>query len=90
MVTDDFPPECSLSSVNTPFGTFSQIGNQLVFNLGSLPAGSSAVISISVRPTSGVFRTVSNYAEVSAAETDPDGTNNQVKTVAAVRRRIRR
>jgi len=90
VVSDNFPPECALSSVSTPFGTYTQSGNQLVFNLGSLPAASSATIMITVRPTSPAFRSLTNYAEVTASEPDPDAANNQVTTVTTVRKRARR
>jgi uncharacterized repeat protein (TIGR01451 family) len=90
VVTDTLASECSLSSVSTQFGTYSQSGNELTFNLASLPAAASATITITVEPIRTVYRSFKNQARVTAAEPDPDLSNNQATTVTTLRRPLGR
>jgi uncharacterized repeat protein (TIGR01451 family) len=90
VLTDDFPPECSLSSVATTSGTYSQAGSQLVFNVGTLPIGAVTIISIDVIPTAGAYRSVTNSVKATAVEPDPDLANNQETTITTVRTWLRK
>jgi uncharacterized repeat protein (TIGR01451 family) len=69
-LTDTLPATVNLISVQTSQGSYSQAGNTLTFQLGTLAAGASATITMVVVPTSP--GTVTNRAVLSSAETEPE------------------
>jgi uncharacterized repeat protein (TIGR01451 family) len=69
-LTDTLPATVNLISVQASQGSYSQDGNTLTFQLGTLAAGVSATITVVVVPTSP--GTITNRAVLSSAETKPE------------------
>lgn len=74
MVTNTLPETVSLVSIAASQGSQTTNGNVLIFTLGVLTNGGSGVLTIIVTPSAA--GTITNRAEVSAAEGDPNFTNN--------------
>jgi uncharacterized repeat protein (TIGR01451 family) len=73
-VQDELPPNVLFVSATSTQGTCTQAGGVVTCSLGSMASGGSATVTIKVRPTA--RGTISNSAEVSAAEADPAPANN--------------
>lgn len=83
-LTDTYPPGAVLTGVTTATGTVATNGNTLTFSLGSLASGASLTNTITV--ANGDAGTATNYATVSALETDLNQANNTVTRVTQVNR----
>jgi uncharacterized repeat protein (TIGR01451 family) len=84
VVLTDFPLPPNVQFVSTSAGTFDAANNRVVANLGNLPVGDSATITIIVRPASAAIgTTLTNTVAVAAAETDPNPSNNVAQVVTA-------
>src|SRR5262249_40889208 len=92
VVLTDFPLPPNVQFVSTSAGTFDAANNRVVVTLGNLPVGDSATVTIVVRPTNAAIgTTLTNTVAVTAAETDPNPSNNvkqvvttQVATTAVI------
>jgi uncharacterized repeat protein (TIGR01451 family)/CSLREA domain-containing protein len=73
-VEDELPAQVQFISATPSQGTCTHSGGVVTCSLGSVAAGASATVTIQVRPTA--RGTITNTAEVSAAEVDPDPANN--------------
>jgi uncharacterized repeat protein (TIGR01451 family) len=73
-VEDQLPAGVQFVSATASQGTCTQAGGVVTCSLGSLANGASATVTIKVRPTA--KGTLSNTAEVEAAEPDPNPGNN--------------
>jgi uncharacterized repeat protein (TIGR01451 family) len=73
-VEDELPPNVQFISATPSQGTCAQAGGVVTCDLGTMTSGGSATVTIKVRTTS--RGTLTNSAEVSAAEADPDPANN--------------
>ena len=84
-LTDDLPKAAGFGSVSTTQGTCTaKPAKRLVTcNLGTLAGGSSATVTITVKPTS--KGTITNTASVTATSpTDPNTTNNKATATTSV------
>ena len=82
VLDDTLPRRMRVLSVATSQGTCSRAARLITCSVGTLTSGSSASVTIEVRPQRCGFRT--NVAEVSATESDPVPANN----VADARTRV--
>jgi uncharacterized repeat protein (TIGR01451 family) len=73
-VEDQLPAGVQFGSATASQGTCTQAGGVVTCSLGSVANGASATVTITVQPTAG--GTLSNTAEVEAAEPDPSPGNN--------------
>ena len=88
VVTDSLPRGVVFSSALLSQGTFTGTSN-LSFSLGSLPAGSNAVIQIIVLVTNTAPDAVTNIARIiSSSPTDPAPGNNSSTNITAVNRQL--
>jgi uncharacterized repeat protein (TIGR01451 family) len=84
------PPTVSLLSYSNSAGNLAVNGNIIIGNLGSMGVGATAVIAITVTPTSAalatgsVAGTLTNTAYVSAFETDLHSGDNSTTTLTAL------
>ena len=77
VVLTDFPLPANVQFVSTSAGAFDAANNRVVASLGNLPVGGTATVTIVVRPTTAASgTTLFNTVAVTAAETDPNPTNN--------------
>ena len=84
IVLTDFPLPANVQFVSTSAGAFDAANNRVVASLGSLPVGGMATVMIVVPPTAAAIGTIlSNTVAVTAAETDPNLTNNVAQVVTA-------
>lgn len=75
-VTSELPDGVTLESVTSAQGTCSVSGQTITCELGALPNGASADVTIVVRLASSlVGRELTNTATVTADQPDPDGSN---------------
>jgi uncharacterized repeat protein (TIGR01451 family) len=81
-LTDSLPATGNLISVQTSQGSYSQAGNTLTFQLGTLTAGASATISVVVVPTSP--GAITNRAVLSSAETEPEEVSLDTAVLSSV------
>jgi uncharacterized repeat protein (TIGR01451 family)/CSLREA domain-containing protein len=84
-LTDTLPPSVVFVSSFPGSPTCSALAGTLTCDLGTLPNGTSATVTITVRPTA--TGTINNTAEVEGNESDPDEDNNtatEETTVVAV------
>lgn len=65
-VTDSLPPSTAFSKAAASQGTFAQNGNNVLFNLGTIPSGSSARLTLEV--TANASGVLTNVAVLSATE----------------------
>jgi uncharacterized repeat protein (TIGR01451 family) len=73
-VEDELPPNVQFISATASQGTCTQAGGVVTCSLGSVANEDAATVTIKVRPTSG--GTITNMAQVEAAEPDPNPGNN--------------
>jgi len=81
-VVDFLPPGAQVISVASGNGSFTLTNNVLTFGLGSLAAGSNALVAITLQPT--VTGSLTNLAVVAANEFDFAPGDNAVTNVVAV------
>lgn len=82
VVEDTLPAGVSVNAISTPQGGLTLAGNLITFELGALQPNDTATMTIEVMPDeSGV---ITNTAEVSAAQVDPDPSNNSATVDTAV------
>jgi uncharacterized repeat protein (TIGR01451 family) len=83
-VVDTLPQTEEFRSVKTSQGKCARKGQAITCSLGTLASGRAATITLVVKPkTAG---TVANTATVSAAEADPDQSNNSATSTTVVQR----
>jgi uncharacterized repeat protein (TIGR01451 family) len=81
-VTDTLPAGATLVSVTSSQGPVAQSNGSVIANLGSLVPGSSATVTIVVKPTA--LGTASTLAHVSGNESDPTSQDNSATAGALV------
>ena len=88
-VTDTLPPETTFVSANPTQGTCSEAAGVVTCNFGELANGASAIITIVVTVDISLKEgaLITNTAQVSGDEDDPDGTNDTVTEDTSVIRR---
>ncbi len=74
LVTNELPAGVTFDSVTSSQGTVTRNGSIIVADLGTIPFASNATVSITVIPTR--TSSLTNRAEVTSAQTDPDPTDN--------------
>jgi uncharacterized repeat protein (TIGR01451 family) len=74
VLTDETPQGTSFVQATTTRGSFTRAADSVVFSLGRLEPGSSAVLSLTILPQ--MSGSVSNRVFLTAAEPDPDLGNN--------------
>ena len=74
VVTNTLPQNASLYSTSASQGTISSVANIVVADLGSLPSGSNATVTIQVYPL--VLGLITAKSVVSASTFDPNLANN--------------
>ncbi|HEY2952837.1 MAG TPA: immunoglobulin domain-containing protein, partial [Verrucomicrobiae bacterium] len=80
-VTNRMPAGTSFISASTSQGSFALNGQDVVFNLGSLPITSNATMTVTVNPPGA--GSLTNTATVRADQPDPDLLNNSATRVVA-------
>lgn len=81
-VTNVIPAGVTFDSASSSQGTISRNGSIVVADLGTIAFSSNATVSITVIPTSAT--TLTNRAEVTSAQVDPDpGDNVAIETTTA-------
>ncbi|MDO8597914.1 MAG: hypothetical protein Q7R45_14990, partial [Sulfuricaulis sp.] len=80
-VTDSLPPDIIFVSATSSQGSCSGTAT-VTCDLGSLTSGGSANVTIVIKPKSA--GTLSNFANVSGNEADPNGANNTATTSTTV------
>lgn len=80
-VTDNLPGGVTFGSASTTQGSCTGSG-PVVCNLGTLANGATAVITITVTPNAA--GQITNTANVTAAEADPDSANNTAALVTVI------
>lgn len=83
VVTDTLPPSVTLSSAAATRGTCSWTGNTVTCNIGYLPEGQTATITIAVI-TASESGFITNTATVTSMVHDPGSGNNTVTTGTTV------
>ena len=89
-ITDGISPDVDIISATSSQGNCWEQGGNIICNIGTLDAGTSATVSIIVKPrANGVLipprgKVVSNSAFVGANEKDPNPKNNMVKRTTTV------
>jgi large repetitive protein len=76
-VKDTLPAGTTFKTAAPSQGTCGAIGQEVTCNLGALPSGGSAQVSITVDVGATVTGTLKNVAKVEGPEPDPDKTNNE-------------
>jgi uncharacterized repeat protein (TIGR01451 family) len=75
VLTDELPTQVSLTSVSSTQGSCSVSGTRtVVCNLGAIPAGGSALVTITVKPLS--EGTLNDTASITASQWDPATGNS--------------
>ena len=74
VVSDPLPPGLTFVSATTDHGSCADAGGTITCNLGNLPAGASATITLDTTRTS--TDAIANTATLTGGEKDPDGSNN--------------
>lgn len=82
IVNDMLPSTTTFVSAVASQGSCTNDGRLVSCNLGALPAGQTAVITITVTPLQAGM--ITNHASVSAAEVDVNGGNNDATEVTTV------
>jgi uncharacterized repeat protein (TIGR01451 family) len=75
-VTNELPAGVTFDSASSSQGTITRNGSIIVADLGTIPFASNATVSITVIPTTETMLT--NRAEVTSAQVDPDPADNVV------------
>jgi uncharacterized repeat protein (TIGR01451 family) len=81
-LTDTLPQSVVLKSVSSSQGSLSTNGNQIIANLGSVNAGSSANVVLMV--TSQTSGNITNVAKVTSGYPDPVIANNSTTNITTV------
>ena len=74
--SNNLPPTVGIVSVNPSQGSFSVLGNTVICNFGSIPAGTRATAAINVVPGSSGTIVATSFASGSTNEVDPVTGNN--------------
>ncbi len=82
VLTESLDPDISFESATPSQGSFDELDEILTWDVGDLASGASATITIVVVPWAEV--TLTNTAEVTANEFDPDETNNSAEESTTV------
>ncbi len=82
VLTDLIPTGTQFVNASASQGTVAQRGDEITVNLGSVPAGSEALVHIQVTPEA--VADLFNSATVFAATADPSTVNNQIITTTPV------
>jgi uncharacterized repeat protein (TIGR01451 family) len=83
-VTDVLPAGVTFTSVAPSQGTAAHNGGTVTANLGNLPAGTSATVTLTVATLPTVRGTITNTVSVTGNETDPNPANNSATATTAV------
>ena len=84
-VTDTLPANVTFVSATPSQGTCTQAGGTVTCPLGALASGASATVTIQVTPTAAAGgTTLTNTAQVTANEADPNPANNTATATTAV------
>ena len=75
-VTDSLPPELTYVAALPSKGTCTEAGETISCDLGTLPAGAEATVTIDVRVHASTTGTVTNTGRVTSTTTDPVPGNN--------------
>jgi len=81
-LSDPLPPGVNFLSATASQGTCANSTNTVTCMLNTLLSGASATVTIAVTPT--VATTITNTASVTAAESDPDLSNNSAAASTTV------
>lgn len=85
VVTSDLPDGVTVESVTSALGTCTVTGQKITCQLGDLPNGAAADVTIVVRVAGdAVGRLITNTASVTADQPDPDGSNAAAGTTVQV------
>lgn len=82
VVRDTMPANTEFLNAELSAGTYAIVGNDLYFQPGDLEAGTSAALTLVLRPTS--LGLITNVASVVAVEGDPNPADNQAAIVSLV------
>lgn len=82
VVTNRLPSSTGFVSATNSQGMSSHVAGVVTSQLGSLGAGATASIEITVTPSA--VATITNVANVVTTSNDPEGTNNSVSVVSSV------
>jgi uncharacterized repeat protein (TIGR01451 family) len=83
-VTDVLPANVNFVSVGSSQGISGISGSTVSANLGTLPSGAGATVTIVVQPTALAVGSISDSATVSGTQSDPNPNNNSVSTTTEV------
>jgi uncharacterized repeat protein (TIGR01451 family) len=86
VVTDSLPSDVTFVSASTAQGSCLGAQQVITCQLGTMPAGSSATITVIVEPTA--TGTITNTAVVSGRETESDTSNNTASADTRVKGRV--
>jgi uncharacterized repeat protein (TIGR01451 family) len=75
-VTDTIPAGLTVNTQTSSRGTCAQSGGQVQCDVGSLPAGESATITVTGTVSQSFSGTLANTATVTGGQTDPSTANN--------------
>lgn len=89
VLTDNLPPATTFDSATASQGSCSEAGGIVTCNLGDLAASATATVEIvvTVDPTTAHGATLTNTAEVTSNEEDPNPSNNTATEETGVIRR---
>jgi uncharacterized repeat protein (TIGR01451 family) len=82
VLTDTLPPGTTVVSVTPTQGTFTQAMGTITVSLGTLANGSTATITLVIKPT--MAGSLTNTAQVTANEADPTPADNTATTTIMV------
>ncbi|MBA2525792.1 MAG: DUF11 domain-containing protein [Pyrinomonadaceae bacterium] len=83
-LTDTLPAGLTIISIVTSQGTFTQSGDIITCNLGSMASGATATLTITARRFTPDPITITNTASVTANESDPNTANNTASETTSV------
>ncbi|MEO6036146.1 MAG: M36 family metallopeptidase, partial [Verrucomicrobiota bacterium] len=82
MLTNTLPSTAAFVSAVSTQGSFVNAGGTIIYNLGNIPSGGGAVVTIVVRPT--VIGTIVATSRVAASQSDSAPGNNVATAITTV------
>lgn len=83
VVRDFLPPHMDFVSETHQMGSFTENGNELIFNIGFLPAGQTTTMTVTARALEATEITT-NTATITGGLFDPDSSNNSVEYILSI------
>ncbi len=87
-LTDTLPPQVQFVSATTTQGSVSHASGVMTGTLGTVPVGGTVTVTLTTRVAEATVGTITNRAEVNAAETESNPDNNRDDEPTLVRAEV--